>query len=82
MSSKLLNGVDILVGLVGKGPMASYVALVQFTIRQFESPLLNMKLHPSAVNWRIGSARGTKELYHSAVFTDATNSTSCHPRIY
>ena len=64
------------------GPVASYVALVQFTIGQFESPLLNMKVHHSAVDWRIGSAGSTKELYHSAVFTDTTNSASCHPHIY
>ena len=64
------------------GPVASYVALVQFTIGQFECPLLNMKVHHSAVDWRIGSAGSTKELYHSAVFTDTTNSAICHPYIY
>ena len=40
--------------------MASYVGLVQFTIWQFERPLLDMNLHPSAVDRRLGSVRATK----------------------
>ena len=59
-------------GIVIIGPVALYVALVQFTIHQFVIPPLNMKLHHSAVDWRIGSAGGTKELYHSAVITDSS----------